>query len=54
MTRRWRVRAASDQEGVEPSRVESPMLHQKKTVAKAIVFFNEIHPYGWVKYRFAV
>ena len=30
MTRRWRVRAASDQEGVEPSRVESRQARQNK------------------------
>ena len=39
---------------LRPQAGEPLMVHQKKTIARAIVFFNEIHPYGWVKYRFAV
>ena len=30
------------------------VLWQKKALASASAFFSEIHPYGWVKYRFAV
>jgi hypothetical protein len=27
-----------------------PALANKKALANASAFFNEIHPYGWVKY----
>ena len=35
-------------------RLSSAQVHQKKALAFASAFFNEIHPFGWVKYHFAV
>ena len=34
--------------------INAVVITQEKALAFASAFFNEIHPFGWVKYHFAV